>query len=409
MKRFLSLIILCVLCVSAKTPNAHAGEVEALTAQVSELRRMVQDLSLTVENQQREIALLKGQTPPPFQMAPIGAPGQQVRGRAKWTPDIGVVADVVGASDSPKADAGGADRISVREVEFIVGAPVDPFTRLDATFAFSDFEETSLDEAYATRFGLPLDFTARVGRFKPRIGKALQNHRDSLETVDEPLVIRRYFGEEGYTKSGVDFAKTLDLPWESSHDVAFGVLEGGNGEGGTLFGAARRRPVLYARLRNAWDVGDAGSLELGVSPLWGSSDSDADFEATVLALDATFSIPLDLQRRLKLQGELFGADRRETPETFESRSIGAYALADLRWDPRWSGGFRFDAVEPVVRSVDLGGDIELGYTVYLTFHQTEFARWRLQYSHLDLTAEDEDDRVLVQGTFYIGEHKHKLV
>ena len=105
---------------------------------------------------------------------------------AKWTPEIGVVADTVLKLTSSKEDTEGNNRLSLRELELVFGSNVDPFSRLDATISFSDTEDPSLEEAYLTRFGLPLNTTARIGKFKPKVGKALGTHRDSLDTVDEP-------------------------------------------------------------------------------------------------------------------------------------------------------------------------------------------------------------------------------
>ncbi len=398
--------------------EARAAEPVSLEAQVRELTRAVQDLRLTVENQQREIALLKGQTPPPFRTPAAPAAGPAAA-RGRWNPDIGVVADTLVTADTPKADTEGADRLSVREVEVIFGSNVDPYSRLDATFAFSDFEEASLDEAYLTHFALPWEVTGRVGRFRPRVGKVLQTHRDALDTVDMPLAVQRYFGSEGYARSGADLTRALDLPFDSAHEVTLGVLEGGNEEGGTLFGD-RRRPTFYARSKNYWDLGEVTGLELGASFLSGSRDADVSREVGVFAADLSLFHDFEPPRRLKLQAEAFHVNRREsltmladavtgvvTAQDLDGTLWGAYGLADLRFHVNWAAGLRLDRVEPI----DAFGNpdpADTGYTGYLTFYQSEFARWRLQFSHLDLAAGENDDRVFVQGTFSIGEHKHKL-
>ncbi len=64
---------------------------------------------------------------------------------AKWIPEIGVVAAAVYTQDSSKADTDGADRVSLRELELVLGSNVDPFSRLDATISFSDTEAPSLE------------------------------------------------------------------------------------------------------------------------------------------------------------------------------------------------------------------------------------------------------------------------
>ena len=419
--KFRVLWILCICCLISKP--THAVEMGSLESQVRELSQIVNDLKLTVENQQREIAVLKGRTPQPSTTSPeSGSSGSRAL-QGRWNPDIGAVADTVLKLDSPKEDAEGADRISVRELELVFGSAVDPYSRLDATVSFSDFEDAGLEEAYYTHYGLPWGITARLGRFKPNIGKALPVHRDSLDTVDEPLVIQRYFGLEGYNKSGADIKKTLDLPWASTHQVSLGILEGGNGEDGTLFGETRRHPTIYSHLRNYWDLSDVTGLEIGASYLTGSRDDDSTFEVNVIGFDGTLIYRYADQRHFKLQTEAFHVNRSESfvetvdegtgavffNDVDDNRNLwGGYILADLRFHPQWATGFRFDHVQLVDDAIDNPNSADVGYTGYLTFYQSEFARWRAQFMHLDLADGQDDNQVMIQGTFAIGEHKHKL-
>jgi hypothetical protein len=397
---------------------------EALQFQIKQLSRLVEDLQQTVENQQREIALMKGQTPPPFTTGRMQAPESAQQLSGKWNPDTGVVSDIVLQSDSAKTDSEGADRISVRELEIAFGSAVDPYTRMDVTLGIADFETMSIEEAYVTRFGLPLEFTARLGRFLPKIGKAIPVHRDTLETVDEPMVIERYFGHHGFSKSGIDVTRSIDLPWNTAHEITLGVLEGGNGEEGSLFGETRRRPTVYSHLKNYVDWNDETGFELGATFLSGSRDEDASFEVGVIGLDGTLIYRYADQRHLKFQSEAFYMSRCES--FYESTDVagnliyedlddarhlwGSYLLVDWRLHPKWATGIRFDSVQRVETGTDFAAEqsFERGYTGYLTFYQSEFARWRLQFSHIDLTAADHDDKIYLQGTFAIGEHKHKL-
>ena len=397
------LMIFGLLCVAS---DGLADS--SLEAQVKELKLLVQELKQTVESQQQEINALKTSQEPPVPPVPATAalpqpPGSATRGR--WNPDIGVIADTVLKLDSPKEDAEGADRISVRELELIFGSYVDPYSRLDVNIALSDFEDVHLQEAYLTRFGLPWDLTGRVGRFKPKVGKALLFHRDILDTADEPLVVQRYFGTDGLNKTGADLTKPLDLPFDSSHELVFGVIEGGGGEGGTAFGDARRRPTLYSHLKNFWDITDVTTFELGLSQMTGSKDEDAGFETNVAALDGTWIHLYGPDQRLKIQSELFYLN---WDESLDEDLWGTYALLDNRFHKQWSAGARFDYVELVDNPPSNPDEFDIGYTGYLTFYQTEFARWRVQYSHIDLAGGEDDNQVLIQGIFAIGEHKHKL-
>lgn len=424
MKRFFILSIFCVCCLMPK--GAEAVEIASpLEMQVRDLAQKVSELTLLVQEQQKEIRILKEtREVEPVPVTQVSSASRTLQGR--WNPDIGALADTVLLLDSPKEDVEGADRISVRELELILGSPVDPYSRLDATIAFSDFEAASLEEAYYTHFDiLGWGITGRLGRFKPYIGKAASLHRDSLDTVDEPLVVQRYFGLEGFNKSGADISRDIDFPWPVAHRLTLGVLEGGNGEEGTLFGETRRRPTLYAHLKNYLDLSQTTGLEFGITDLAGSRDADSAFEVNVLGLDATLIHRYADQRHMKLQAETYRVSRAESFYSLEDSDTGeitgqdlddarnlwgGYVLADWRFHPQWAAGFRWDNVQLIETAEDFANpeSTERGYTGYLTFYQSEFARWRLQVSHIDLTNADDDNRIFVQGTFAIGEHKHKL-
>lgn len=378
------------------------GKIEKLEQRVSVQEQQIQTSESNKQTYERRIAELETQ----LSRKSI-SPSTDRSLLGKWNPNIGAVADVVFKLDSAKTDTEGSDRVSVRELELILGSDIDPYSRLDATIAFSDFEAASLEEAYMTRFGLPFDTTARFGKFKPKVGKAIPRHRDSLETVDEPLVIQRYFGVEGYNKAGLDVTTMLKTKLPVTQEVSIGVLEGGNGEEGTLFGETRRRPTIYTHLKNYLDITPETGAELGFSYLSGSRDADAEFEVQVLASDVTLIHHLNANQAIKLQGEVFHVNREET-ENLDGNIWGWYGLADLRISPQWAMGFRYDNVQPVDNPLENPEDEDIGYTGYLTFYQSEFARWRLQGSHFELSTGKDDNQLMIQGTFAIGEHKHKL-
>lgn len=325
----------------------------------------------------------------------------------RWAPDISVVADTLFTSTSTKEDEEGANRVSLRELELLLGSDIDPFSRLDATIAFSDSEEPSLEEAYMTRFGLPWGMTGRFGKFKPKVGKALPIHRDALDTVDEPMVIQRYFGVEGLSKSGADMTVPIDLSWPVTQQIVFGVLEGGNGEDGTAFGTARRAPTLYSHLKNYLDVTDVTGLEIGFSHMAGSGNDEPGFDAQVLGADLTLTQNIGPYQTVKWQNEVFNVNRRKSVDV-DGNVWGAYGLIDWHFLPQWSVGFRYDYAQLVDNSPENPNSLDSGEVGYLTFHQSEFARWRLQYNHNRLATGKDDNTVYLQGTFAIGNHKHKV-
>lgn len=410
--RFL-LFVLCWGCLFARPVWADVSEqqVGELSEQVRELREVVEQLNSTVKAQAARISELEtGRAAAPGNGAGSVVSVPSVPSSlSAFNPEIGLLADMVAQSSEASTEGEGNDKISVRELELVFGHPIDPYSRLDVTVAYSDFEEASLEEAYITHWGLPGEIKGRVGRFRPKIGKASALHRDSLDTVDEPLVVSQYLGAEGLSRSGVDFSTFLPVPWDVvTHELTAGVLEGGVGEGGTLFGTARRRPSAYAHLKNFWDISDTTNAELGATYYAGSSDEDASWEVNMLGVDATLVHYVTPNNKLKWQNELFLQDRKEAVEVAEN-PWGFYSLLDYRLSPRVGVGGRFDYLEPV--DLDPASRVRPGDTAwsgYVTFYQSEFARWRMQYRHTDFASGGDDNAVFVQGTVAIGVHKHQL-
>lgn len=409
----------------ALAPLAWAGssseEIVALRQDVQRLTTMVQQLTGTVHAQAERIAQLEQGGTQTASSTPTVSAARQLQaagGLSAFNPEIGVLADVVGQFSESSADGEGNDKLSTREVELVFGHPIDPYSRLDVTATFSDFEAASLEEAYITHWGLPAEIKARVGRLRPKVGKASPLHRDSLDTVDEPLVVEKYLGAEGLSRTALELSGFLPVPWSAwTHELVAGVMEGGVGEGGTLFGATRRRPSFYTHLKNFWDISDSSSVEIGTTYLVGSKDADARFEVNALGFDATLIHFLTPTNKLKFQNELYLQDRKEsfriadngTRTDFAKNPWGFYSLVDYRLSPRFGLGGRFDYVEPVeVDPAQLVRHADTAWSGYLTFYQSEFARWRLQYRHTNFASGGDDNTLFLQGTMAIGVHKHQL-
>lgn len=425
--RFLAMCLCGCFCFAqAGWADVSEQRVDELTNEVRLLRQIVDELHSTMKAQATRIAELETGRP---QLATAAAsspttaqagalPRQAVGSLSAFNPEIGVLADIVAQSSESSADGEGNDKLSVRELELVFGHPIDPYSRFDSTITFSDFEEPVVEEAYITHWGLPAELKARLGRLRPKIGKATAIHRDQLETVDEPLVVSNYLGAEGLSRSGVELSSFLPLPWEAvTHEVMAGIMEGGIGEGGALFGATRRRPSFYAHLKNFWDISDTSNLELGATYLVGSKDADARFEVNALGLDATLIHHLTPTNKLKWQNEVYLQDRDEsfsiaedgTRTNFHDNPWGFYSLVDYRVSPRFGLGGRVDYVEPVdIDPASLARHADTAWSGYVTFYQSEFARWRMQYRHTDFAAGGDDNTIFAQGTFIIGVDRHPL-
>lgn len=400
---------------SLATPNALADEAIRLREELKETRAELQEIETRLEQLEESGA---------------GTGNALTRSVSSLNPEIGVIADIVYINTESSQDLEGNDKLSVRELELIIGSDIDPYARFDSTLTFSDFEDFVIEEAYVTLFALPWELKGRLGRVRPTIGKINPLHLDQQDASDYPLVIQEYLGLDGWFVTGSEFSRLFNLSSDSwTGDLLFGAVEGGVGEGGTMFGDSRRDPTVYARVKSFWDLSDQTSLELGGNWLQGSSSEEEEFDVTGLVGDLTFIHHFDANRRLKLQSELWWQDRDqpasggghghgeeeeehheeeedEGPTAFRSNPLGLYVLADFRLSDRFGIGGRYDFVEPI--NLDEGSDEDTGGTAYLTFYQSEFFRWRAQYQHVNLADGQDDNRFWLQATIGIGVHKHAL-
>ncbi len=412
-------IAISACTLSLQTAPAHADELSDLKQELNSLKQTVRELQSTTQKQQAVIDSLGAGVQAPAsvdqsaaQASPQPPTTSGSRPTAPYIPEIGVVADVTGSLSESKADEEGNDRVSVREIELVLGHDVDPYSRLDATITLSDFEEVDIEEAYASYWDLPGGLKGRIGRFRPKVGKASALHRDSLDTTDEPFVVQRYLGVEGLFRTGVELSGFTPFSSELlTQQLTGGILEGGVGEDGSLFGESRRRPTLYSHLSNYFEISEVSNFELGGTYLLGSNNEDTEFKVNAFGVDATYSYSVTPINKFKMVTEAYFQKRNDSPEEGASNDEnpwGFYALADYRLNERWGLGTRYDYVERINSAAENPRDTETAFTGYLTFYQSEFARWRAQYQHALLADGADDDRFTLQGTFAIGTHKHPL-
>jgi len=417
----LSSLLSIELILISSTANASDPNLKDLIDKIDRLNSTVDSLQKRLVAQEHELSVLKAknthyQVTSEPKVVPLVTSSVSTTTKGSYLPEIGAVADVVAMSSQSHKDSEGNDRISLRDFELILGHDIDPYSRLDATIIFSDEEEPALEEGYASFWDLPLNTKLRFGRMKSKVGRASAQHRDSLDTVDVPIVVQRYLGAEGLSKTGLEISGFSPLSSDSfAQELLFGLVEGGSGEEGYIFGDSRRIPSLYARVRNAYDLSDFTKIDLGATWLNGSADEDQAREVNAGAVDFTFTHFVTPRNKLKFQSEAFFISRGESNEVSEEvnfldqdRPWGYYSLLDYRLSERWGIGTRWDWVQPIATEDEIIRSNESAVSAYLTFYQSEFARWRFQYQHARLIDDTDDNRLYLQGTFAIGTHKHQI-
>lgn len=395
--------------------------------EIKDLREQVRLLQTSVRELQEVMKLQKTSVIPQTENKPVDISSGKVSGQVpsalqsksgSLVPDIGVVADVVASSSQSNEDEDGNDRLSLRELELVFGHDIDPYARFDSTITFSDQEDPDIEEAYVSYWDLPFGLRGKVGRMREKIGKASSIHRDSLDTVEEPLVVQNFLGHEGLFRTGLELSGFTPLSSSDgtfSQELTGGVMEGGGSEGSEVLGETRRHPSYYAHLKNFYELGDYDNLELGGTYLLGSNDDDSAYEVNLFGLDFSAVHKFTAIQKIKFQVEGFFQDHASTLETGSEGLVannrqpwGLYSIVDLRFAERWGAGLRYDYLEPVNLEAVTLDHKDQAMTAYFTFFQSEFARWRFEYQFADLMNNQTDNRLFLQGTFAIGTHKHQL-
>ncbi|OGW79653.1 MAG: hypothetical protein A3G33_07645 [Omnitrophica bacterium RIFCSPLOWO2_12_FULL_44_17] len=411
------------------------NQVAELSQTVKSLQETVKQLQLTVQSQNevlqqqniRIAGLEQSKTSPQQTGAVVPVSASTTRGISQgFNPDIGMVGSVVGKLTESKEDQEGNNSIALKELELNVGHVVDPFSRADAVISFNDAigdQNANIEEAYYTRWGLPLGFTGQIGKFRSKIGKQNLLHSHQLDTVDYPLVIRDFFGEEGLASSGARLSNMIPNPWDQAIEITGEILRGNNG---TSFSGISRRPIFNSHVKTYFDLPSDANAEVGWTTLFGDENPDTiyvddsgntvvihhlegqtRYGVKVYGADLTIHMPLPEGKKLKWQNELYFQNRTNRVHP-NDKPWGFYTLLDYRFSEKFSTGVRFDYVQPL----DVFGNPRETTSIspYLTFWQSEYADFRLQYSHTgpENSTGKVNNELFLKTNFLIGAHKHPV-
>jgi hypothetical protein len=332
--------------------------------------------------------------------------------QATLLPDISVVADLLTDLSPDGSTIGEGDRFQLREIELAFQGSVDPYFRYDAFFGVHP-EEFEIEEGYATTLALPADLQVKAGKFHLPFGKVNLTHRPELHTIDYPLYIQSYFGEEGLSSTGIwaswigaplGFFQELSLAAtngveEHAHEEGEEEPEEETAEGKDLFDDLADR-LWVAHFKNSIDLTPASNLEVGASWTSSATDDPQRVRTTLWGLDAIWRwkpLAMAKYRSAIVQAE---AAWRDEPGPVEER-FGAFVFGQYQLTRRIHVGGRYDVVEPAEVEA---GTVHAGQAV-LRYFPTEFSQLRLAYERQAPEDEDAIDRILFQLTFALGPHR----
>ncbi|HKY60980.1 MAG TPA: hypothetical protein VJP59_08210 [Gemmatimonadota bacterium] len=340
---------------------------------------------------------------------------------ATLNPDISLIADFLVDLSPDESTLEDGDRYQIREVEIGVQGAVDPYFRYDAFLGLHG-DGIELEEAYATTLALPASLQARLGRFLLPFGKVNLTHRAELPMFDYPLVHREFFGEEGFSSTGV-WGSWIGAPLGFFQELSVVGAEGmeahEHGEEEHAEAAHALRPaqeeeeahgeslgddlgdrLWLAHVKNSLDLTPASNLEFGGS--WATAvveEEDARARTNVYGIDVTWRWKppqFAKYRSAILQAETIWRNEAGPPET----RFGAFGYAQWQLSRRWYVGARGDWVEPPEEDGTLRGG-----QLLVKWFPTEFSQLRLAYERQDPEEGDALDRLIFQTTFALGPHR----
>lgn len=343
-----------------------------------------------------------------------------------FNPDISAIGDFLFHYTSSGADEYGTSKFLFRELELGFQAPIDPFARADAFVAIhkhthrphmhDDEEhehgyEVHLEEAYVTLLTLPYDLQARVGKFLASFGKTNTRHLHELAWVDQPLVVRNYFGEEGLAGEGVSVSWLVPNPWNKYIELTYELF---NNDSESLFaGHESNNVVQLAHLRTVLDLTKNTTLELGGSAAVAPNTQDSARWTVLEGADMTLKWrhpTRGLYKSLTWQTEVLLA-QKQLEDGGTASTWGMYSSLEYQFARQWKAAVRYDFSQ----LPDLSDFHETAASAYLTFMQSEYCLWRLGYQFAyrdyfphEIKGDRGEHTVFLQLNFGIGPHRaHK--
>ncbi len=418
----------------------HAAEIKALREQVDELSRAKPKAAKAED----DIAALRSLAEAEAAKEAVEEEGEEAVFKAgaislqALNPEISVTGDMVGtyAHLDSEIDHWNFD---FRCLGLHLESYLDPYTRFKAAVPINE-NEAKLGEAYMTRFGVLDDVNLTIGKFRQQFGVVNRWHKHGLDQVDFPLALRKIFGDGGLNQTGVSLEWTMPALGKTSQELTFQVT---NGENERLFGDnSWSTPCLLLHYKNFRDLTKDTYLEFGTTSLLGWNDEWQVYAVGEGPLGKkhrrlpswVFGGDLTLRweptermryRNAEWRSELYLLDRQVLrPFTVREDTVsawGAYSYLQTKLARRWDIGIRLDYYEPDYKryaglpGVSLmplawpeKGAYRWQVGPYITWYQSPFVRFRLEYNHEDGHDMGEpEDRIMLQMIFAAGPHKHE--
>lgn len=299
------------------------------------------------------------------------------------------------------------DRFELREAEFDMRAPIDPWADgvLIASIEATEPGEytASVEEGYVLLKKLPIFDTApgglkiKIGRFRPTFGRFNTIHLHDLPQMTYPHVVQEFLGPEGFTADGISGEFFLPSPSDKDVlDATVQVIDGGNVAVAPPTADASDISTV-AHVKWFRDLVPGQDLEIGASA-WSSNATNQ-----LYGLDATYRWKPYLAgewNSFLIGGEFFQADLGDGVHSPHPGGFDVWTQYQLSRNVYL--GLRFDQED------DINDQSLVTKTVgaFLTYYTTEFLRFRIgvEHSDSDIAHLDGLDSVFFELNSVFGSH-----
>lgn len=310
---------------------------------------------------------------------------------------------------------------------------LDPYSKLKACVPVSE-HGAELGEAYLTRYDVGKDLNLTLGKFHQQFGVVNRWHAPSLDQVEFPLALRQIFGGP-LVSTGASFDYLIPKFSTGTQTLTVQVTNGSNqrlfGENSTNF------PSLLAHYKNYRDISKDLYFEAGFTALAGRNDEWQITTPAGVSVSETERLwtglygfdltllwePTDAMRYRnwlwRTEG-YFLKKRLLAPDGSGADTLnawGAYSYFQSKISRTTEIGVRADYYKPDVKGyadeslnplvVTTPGAHQWQISPYVTWWQSPWVKWRLEYDRRWGKGLPDDSRLLVQCTFAAGPHKHE--
>ena len=350
-------------------------------------------------------------------------------------PEISVTGDFLFSSRQDSTSDESSD-FTYRNLGLHLQSWLDPYTHFKSAIEFNE-NEAELGEAYVTLYNLSDDINLTLGKFRQQFGVVNRWHKHGLDQVDFPLPLRQIFGNGGLNQSGVSLDWLMPPSGDVSQQLTFQITDGSNDR---LFGGnTSNRPSLLAHYKNYRDISKDTYLEYGLSGLVGWNDQwevgdsstfqDSRKATTVLGADLTVLWePTEKMRyrNVEWRSEVYWLNKEIlAPDGSGEDTInawGLYSYLQTKVSRTIDIGIRGDYFVPDSKGYsDTSGCTSLSplavtgdnpylwqVSPYITWQQSPFVKFRVEYDHSDGRGIDNaEDVIWFQCIFAAGPHKHE--